>query len=196
MNLATRAPVRGFLLATVLLAVPAAGAAPGARLPDRLLTCSLRHITNFDPRKQQTAAELRFDAVHRFALRLPPVAVRTAPPPEPFEAAEPVDPRTRIVADPDHIAPQPGQHFERVVDYWPDRVELSSTIASNLLNVIVIYPINAAAGTANMFMTRATELTHFDVNSVFQGSCRVVDPASAATYADAAPHAASRATKP
>jgi len=155
-----------------------AASAAAARLPDRLLTCSLRHITNFDPSKEQTAAELRFDAVHRFVLRLPPVAVRTGPPPETFETPEPVDARTRIVADPDRIAPQPGQRFERVVDYWPDRVELASTIAGNLLNVIVVSPIDVAAGTANLFMTRATELTHFDAGFIFQGSCRVSGPAA------------------
>ena len=148
-------------------------AAQAKRLPDRLLTCAIRHIINFDPSKQQTEAELKHDSIHRFSLFLPGIAKRTSPPPEPFEKAEPVNPRTRIIDDPDGIAPQPGHRFERVVDYWPDRVELASTIAGPLLNVIVISPVDTVHGTANLFMTRASELTHVDAKHIYQGRCNV-----------------------
>lgn len=197
MNFANSRQMSPLLLACALMPLAARAAASEPHLPDRLLTCSMRHIVNFDPSKEQTAAELRFDAVHDFLLRLPPIATRTGPPPEAFEAPEPVDPQTRIVADPDHIAPQPGQRFDRVVDYWPERVELASTIAGNLLNVIVVHPIDPAAGTANMFMTRASELTHFDGNFVFQGSCRVQIVATIATVVQSSPRGVNdRAIKP
>jgi len=165
------------ILGGVVLAGLLAGAsqAQGAarRLPDRVLTCAIRHITNFDPAKSQTAEQLQSDSVHNFMLRLPPVPMRTKAPPEAFEKPEPVDPRTRILADPDGIAPHPLRRFDKVVDYWPDRVELASTIKGALLNVIVISPIDPAAKTANMFMTRATELTHFDPRHIYQGSCQI-----------------------
>lgn len=164
----------GLLLLSCVLALSSRTglAKPATRLPDRVLTCSIRHITNYDPAKEQTAAQLRFDSVHSFVLHLPPISERTTRPPETFETAEPVDPRTRILADPDQIAPQPQHHFDRVIDIWPGRVELASTISGNLLNVIVINAFDPASGAANMFMTRATELTHFDSGHIYQGSCR------------------------
>jgi len=169
------------LFACLLLPLQVHGAMPtraANRLPDRMLTCSIRHITNFNPEKSQTAAELKFDSVHPFTLFLPGIVKRTTPPPEPFEKADPVDSRTRIIADPGKIAPQPRHRFERVVDMWPDRVELSSVISGKLLNVIVIHPIDMASGTANMFTTRATELTHFDAHHIYQGECKVLMTAS------------------
>ena len=144
-----------------------------AMLPDRMLQCQIRHITNFDPGLNQTAQQLQFDRVHSFALFLPAIRVRTSAPPEAFEKPEPVNPRTRIISDPDGIAPQPGHKFDKLVDYWPDRVELASTISGPLLNVIVIHPIDPVSGTANLFMTRASELTHFDNSHIYQGSCTV-----------------------
>ena len=163
--------------------IPAASPAKPTMLPDRLLQCEVRHITNYDPHLEQTASELRFDRVHKLVLFLPAIAARTKLPPEPFEPAEPVNPRTRIISDPDGIAPQPAHRFARVVDYWPDRVELAATLsgaaaatltAAPLLNVIVLNPIDLANGSANLFMTRATELTHFDPAHIYQGSCSVL----------------------
>jgi hypothetical protein len=154
-------------------------AAKVARIPDRLLTCSIRHVTNFDPAKQQTSAELNYDSVHLLTLFLPSIAVRTKGPPEPYETPELVDPRTRVIADPDHIAPQKGGRFDRVIDYWPERAELSATISGELLNVIVINAYDPINQTANLFMTRATELTHFEPNHIYQGQCKVRIGASA-----------------
>lgn len=170
-----RSALSGLLWITGALATAPASeaAAPVERQPDRVLTCALRHITNFDASKQQKPEELLYDSVHTFVLRLPPVRKLGKAPPEPFEKPVPVDPRTRIEADPDTIAPQPSHHFDRVVDQWPERVELSSTIRGNLLNAIVITDIDAAAGSANVFMLRATELTHFDPAHIYQGSCKV-----------------------
>ncbi len=142
-------------------------------LPGRLLACSVGHVTNFDPSREQTAADLRFDGFHEFSLFLPAIPALKGAPPDASEAAPPVDPRTRIVSDPDHISGQPDRSFGRIVDLWPDRVELSATIAGPLLNTIVITPIDTMHGTANLFMMRATELTHFDATHIYQGICRV-----------------------
>ncbi len=144
-------------------------------LPGRLLTCSVGHVTNFDPSREQTAADLRFDGFHQFSLFLPAIPVLKGAPPDASEDAPPVDPRTRIISDPDHISGQPSHSFGRIVDLWPDRVELSATIAGPLLNTIVITPIDPAHGTANLFMMRATELTHFDTTHIYQGICRVAN---------------------
>lgn len=157
-------------------APPAAAPQPDAQvahLPERRLTCSVRHVTNFDPEKEQTAAELRYDAVHPLTLVLPGIAVRTTAPPEPHEDPEPVDPRTRILHDPGHIAPPASGRFERVIDYWPQRTELSATISGDLLNVIVINNYDPARETVNFFMTRATELTRYQTDHVYQGECKV-----------------------
>ena len=162
-----------FGAAALPLCAQVAPAKKAARIPDRMLTCAIRHITNFDPGKQQTAAELAYDAVHPFSLFLPSIAVRTKGPPEPFEKPERVNRRTRILLDPGGIAPQPGRRFERVIDYWPDRTELSSTISGALLNAIVITNYDPASGTANLFMTRASELTHFEPSHIYQGQCQV-----------------------
>ena len=167
------------LLIPALLLAPQIGMArPVQRLPDRVLTCTVRHITNFDPGREQTAAELQFDSVHRLVLHLPPIAKRTTPPPEAFEKPDPVDPRTRVLADPDSIAAT--SQFDRVVDIWPERVELAATLQGNLRSVIVINAIDATARTANVFLTRATELTHFDASRIYQGACSVAanDPAT------------------
>ena len=175
MPIRKRALKSAVILSCAVLPLQAHGANPARqinRLPDRMLFCAIRHIINFDPSKEQSAAELQFDSVHPFTLFLPGIAKRASPPPEAFEKPDPVDTRTRIVADPDKIAPQPGHRFERVVDFWPDRVELASTISGALLNVIVINPIDLANGTANLFMTRATELTNFDRKHIYQGQCR------------------------
>ncbi len=155
--------------------VPVAGtkATRAALIPDRLLTCSVRHITNFDPTREQSASELNYDTVHALTLFLARIPVRTKAPPESFEKAEPVNRRTRITADPDHIAPQKGGRFERVIDLWPERTELSAPLGGHILNAIVISNYDAANGTANFTMTRASELTHFDPNHIYQGQCNV-----------------------
>ncbi|WP_226015761.1 hypothetical protein [Novosphingobium sp. FKTRR1] len=142
-------------------------------LPHRILTCRLGHITNFDPSREQKASELKFDSTHAFALELPAIPRRTTPPPEAVDPPEKVDPRTRILSDPDHIAPQVKPVFDRVIDMWPDRVELTGMIRDPQMNVIVINPIDEAHGTANLFMLRASELTHFDEKALYQGTCAV-----------------------
>lgn len=143
-------------------------------LPDRLLTCSIGRVTNFDPHTTQRSEDLRFDGFHALSIFLPAIPVQAGRPPDPSEDAPPVDPRTRILSDPDHITGQPNEHFGRIVDRWPDRVEFSTSIDGPLLNLIVIHPIDTEQGTADLFMLRATELTNWQADHVYQGSCRIL----------------------
>lgn len=177
------------LIAPAVLALLASGGSAIAHraashremLPARRLDCQLGRVTNFDPKREQTAAELRYDGIHAFSLFLPAIPKRTTQPPDATDKPEPVDPRTRILADPDHIARHLREGFDRVVDLWPERVEMTQTISGALMNVIVIAPIDAAAGTANIVMSRASELTHLDPDHLYQGSCRVIaGPAASA----------------
>ncbi len=142
-------------------------------LPSRIFTCDIGHVVNFDASKRQTPTDLKFDTRHRFVFTLAGGPARTAPPPEPGDKPEKVNPVSRIVSDPDRIAPQHRAQFDQVVDYWPDRIELMGMIKGDLRNAIVIDSYDAAAGTANLFMLRATELTHFEQGHIYQGSCRV-----------------------
>ena len=157
----------------LIAGVSHAQAAPAPLLPERVLTCRMGHVTNFDAHREQTAAELTYDGFHAFALRLGVTPLRAGPPPDATEAPTPIAPRTRILADPDRIAPQVSPRFERVVDQWPQRVELSAPIAGRVKNALVITGYDPARGTANLFMMRAAELTQFDPHQMYQGTCTV-----------------------
>ncbi len=161
------------ILAASSLDGPVQAAQSGPMLPDRLLECSVGHVINFDPGHAQTAAELRYDGFHRLVILLARGPRLVGRPPEAVDDAPKVDPRTHIVADPDHITAQPSDQFGRLIDQWPSRVELSATIKGDLLNAIVLTPIDEASGMANLFMMRATELTHFDPAHIYQGTCTI-----------------------
>jgi len=151
------------------------GAAPKgiAMLPNRLLQCRLGHATNLDPDKNQRSDEVTFDSYHEFSLFLPMGPVRTTPPPDATEKPEHVNRATRIVLDPDGLSRDSQPGFERVIDLWPDRVEMTKTINQSLTKLIVISDIDAASGTAKMFMTNAADLTNFDFTSTYLGDCNV-----------------------
>ncbi len=167
------------ICATLPLCCTAVQAAGGVMLPDRLLECSVGHVINFDPTREQTAAELRYDGFHPLVILLAQGRQQDGRPPDATEQAPEVDPRTHIVSDPDHITAQTSDRFGRLIDMWPRRVELSATIKGDLLNAIVLAPIDEAAGVANLFMMRATELTHFDPAHIYQGTCRITAARSA-----------------
>jgi hypothetical protein len=154
---------------------PAPQAKPGM-LPDRLLTCTLGRITNPDPSREQADDEIIYEGKHPFTLLLPAGPARTAPPPDATDDPEPVDPRTRIVADPDGLAKGFPNRFDRVVDLWPQRVEMTTTIDTPLVNLIVINPIDAQAGTAMLFMTQATDVATLDMQHLYRGPCTVSAP--------------------
>lgn len=164
---------RGWLLASLVSILGSAASAAPATLPSRVFTCDIGHVVNFDAAKRQTPAELTFDTRHRLVFALPGGPARTAPPPEAYDPPEQVRAGSRILSDPDHIAPQHKAQFDQVVDYWPERIELMGLIKDQLRNAIVIDSIDSANGTANLFMLRATELTHFEPGYIYQGTCRI-----------------------
>jgi hypothetical protein len=160
--------------AALLAALLCVGAAPAPKmLPDRLLKCVLARMTNFDPKAQQTAADITYEGQYPFEVMLPRAPVRTTPPPEITDPAEPVDPRTKVVADPAGLTKGFPNRFDRVVDLWPERVEMTTTIDTPLVNMIIVHPIDPVAGTATVFMTRAKDLNAYDTDHIYTGQCKV-----------------------
>lgn len=145
----------------------------GPRLPDRLLRCTLGQIVNFNPNVDQKPDELRYEGRHSLTLFLPSIPVRTGAPPDPTDPAEPVDPATRVASDPDGLVVGGPARFVRVVDYWPTRVELVAPTKGTSVNLFIVHPIDAARGTANLFLARAKDATSYDPNHIYQGSCSV-----------------------
>ncbi|WP_225010298.1 MULTISPECIES: hypothetical protein [Novosphingobium] len=152
---------------------PAAATAEPARLPDRTLNCRLGHATNLDPLKQQDRNEITFDSYHALSLRLPPIAARTTPPPDATEPAEPIDRRTRILSDPDGLTAGTLGTFERVIDLWPERVELTLPMDGGVSKLMILSDYDPATQTAQMFMTNATDLATFDFKQTYLGPCAV-----------------------
>jgi hypothetical protein len=124
------------------------------------------HVTNFDAHKAQTPADLTFDSHHRLVFALPAGPARTGPAPDVNDPHEKVPMGARILEDPDAIAPQRKAAFDQVVDYWP----------MHMRNAMVIEGLSPDS--ANVFMLRASELTHFDPQHLYQGHCSVSHPAS------------------
>lgn len=147
--------------------------AGGRVIPGRLLTCVLGRATNLDPHREQKRSEVIYEGHHRFALFLPETRQRVTPPPEPTEPAEPVDPRTRIVADPDGLTKDVPNRFDRVIDVWPERVEMITTVADPVVNLIIVSDIATDGKSAYLFMTKASDLATLDLKNVYSGNCNV-----------------------
>lgn len=142
-------------------------------LPARSLDCTLGRALNLDPTRNQTLDEIRHEGAHPFSLHLPSISKRLLPPPDPDQDPEPVDPATRITADPSGLANDRTTAFSRIVDMWPERVEIARPINLSLTRVIIVSNIDTQKGTANLFMARAADAASMDMNKVYQGSCRV-----------------------
>lgn len=169
------------LAATVASAAPSpALAAPKAMLPDRTLTCRLGHATNVVIEKRQTMEEMTFDSWHSFALRLPSIPVRTTPPPEAYEEPEKIAPGTGIVADPDGIAAD-VTNFYRVLDIWPQRVEILTWLSPTLLHLIIVDPIDPDKNTARLFMTYSNREMSYDPSRIYIGDCAVTNTGKTAS---------------
>ena len=140
-----------------------------AMLPDRLLTCIVGRARGLDPSKLQTNAEVSYEGAYPVSLRLPAIARRTTAPPDPFSPAEPVNPATRIVTDPAGLMADVPAGFERVVDLWPMRVELSQTIAAPLSSLVIVTDIDEPAAAATVFIARVKDAASFDLDRVYQG---------------------------
>lgn len=151
----------------------AQNATGAAMLPNRELTCTLGRISNFDPTREQRPDEYTFEGQHRLVLFLPAIPVRTGPAPDPVDPADPVDPKTRIVSDPDGLAADLAKGFDRVVDYWPERVELTGLTTSNLSKLLIVSDGDETRGTANLFLTTAGDALTFDEKRLFAGRCEV-----------------------
>ena len=171
---------RTALIFTGLMTAACGGAANGGgienskNLPDRYLQCVLARSTNIDPTKLQSLSEIKSEGRHNFALRLAPIAPRVGEPPDPGDPPEPVDPRTKITLDPDQLTKGISPTFERVVDYWPKRVEMMSTIPGSIwAHIIIIDPIDVAKGRARLFMSQVKDAGTFDLAKIYQGECRV-----------------------
>ncbi len=172
--------IPAFLAAAAALTAGASAAAPdshattAAMVPERQFECVLGRATNLDPHKLQTIADIRYEGAHQFALVLPPVPADRGPLPDPSADPEPVDPGVRILSDPDGLARDMTEFF-RVVDLWPDRVEMAGRIAGETsVRLIILSEIDPDKSTANLFMTRAADAASLDLNRVYQGSCKVI----------------------
>lgn len=166
--------VTGLIMAASCAAKARASGADSTNLPDRYLHCVVARSTNIDPTRMQSASEIKSEGRHDFLLRLAPIAPRVGAPPDPIDPPDPVDARTKILLDPDGLTNGVSQQFERVVDYWPKRVELMSTIPNSIwAHIIIIDPIDAAKGRARLFMAHVKDAGTFDLARIYQGSCRV-----------------------
>lgn len=168
-----RRTLRSAGLVIFALGTPALAAEAPAKLPGRLITCSLGHATNFNVAEQQTLDDITYDSFHHLSLYLPPISARTTPPPDAIEKADAVDPRTRVVEDPDGITAETSGEFDRVVDLWPERVELAKTTATGLYKTILVSDYDPAKSTARMFLGTASEITTYDLKRIYMGECKV-----------------------
>lgn len=154
-----------------------------ALLPARSLTCDLGRVTNVDTTREQSLNELTFAGQHHLSLFLPAIPVRTSEPPDPaFQETEKVNKKTRITRDPDKITADIIAPFNRVVDLWPERVEMTAPMAAGKSKLLIVTDYDASTGKAKLFMTNARDLLTWDMDKIFAGFCDVaIKPAGPRT---------------
>lgn len=172
-NLNARTIAAPVLLCLAPVAATAADGPNAMQLPLRVLHCHLGHATNLDATREQSPAEIRYDSYHDLTLDLPAIAARSTPPPDATEPAEPVDPATRIAADLDHLTGDTTGPFNRVIDLWPDRVEMTMPMAGGISKLLILSNYDPQQSTAHLFMTDAADLATFDLKRTFIGDCKV-----------------------
>lgn len=173
-------------ISALLFALPATGhageaAAPSAPalLPDRQLSCMVARATNVDPSRNQALSELSFEQARPLGLRLPSIAAHVGPPPDPSDPPAPVDPRTRITNDPSGLMADATRGIGRVVDLWPQRVEIMAPLEQRsangmpLMRVIILSDFDAKTGRIRLFMATAADAGSLDVTSIHHGACEV-----------------------
>lgn len=166
--------------ATTAAAAGSKSAGGSTMLPARVLDCHLARITNFDPEKEQLPKEYTYEGDHAFRLFLPSIPQRTKEPPRSTQRAEPVDPRTHILSDPDGISVGAIKHaFDRVVDYWPERVEMTTPVSERQVNLIVLQKSEQQPGLTDIFMTKAKDAITFDTKKMYSGHCKATIGAAA-----------------
>lgn len=156
-------------------ASPKAGASAGAaQIPARTLQCTVGRALNLDPARPQTAAEIVREGAYRFTIELPAAPAPVGPPPDPADPAGPVDPAVALRHDQAGLFRDMQQPFDRVIDRWPDRVELVSRLGDGPWHrFFAITDIAPAAGTASLFSSRVQDAASLDLGSVYLGSCLV-----------------------
>lgn len=178
--------VRALLLAALLPLALSAAPAP-TELPGRALSCTMRRVTNFDPSRTQTAAELVLAGESALDLYIGPGPVRTNLPPEPFEPQEPPPPGTRVLRDTGKLLAGVPARFTRVVDRWPDRVEIATDLSDSRFSLMIVAPIDPVAGTATLLVTYVDITMTYDAGRVWLGDCRIRAPAPPPPDTPAAP---------
>ena len=149
----------------------AANAGTPTRLPNRQLSCDLGHATNVDFTKEQKTSDMVFDTHHALSLFLPGIPVRTTEPPDATAPAEPVDKRTRITSDPSGLMHGVAPGFVRVIDLWPERVEMTRKVNEAISKLIILSNVDASDKTADIFITDAQDLATFDPEKIYIGTC-------------------------
>ncbi len=153
---------------------PAAGSVSGAQQhPDRILECTMRRVTNADTSRVQPYEELVFEGSHRLVLHLGAIAVRTGTPPDATDTPEPISPLTRVDDDPDGLLAKVPPNFSRVVDRWPERVEIGTDVDAGRMHFMVLAPIDPERRTARLFMTFTNYTLGYDLGSIYIGDCSI-----------------------
>lgn len=169
------------LLTIALLGACATPAAAGPHpapvadmLPERTLHCTVGRATNLDARQWQTVDQIRHEGAFPLSVRLPAAPRHVGPPPEPTADPEPVNPDTRVIEDPSGITADLAYPLYRVIDLWPERVEMVGRAdGQDTMRLIIVSEIDPKSGTANVFTTRAKDAASLDLQQVYQGPCRI-----------------------
>lgn len=147
----------------------------GAReiVPARDLSCQLSRATNIDPAIVQTTDQIVYEGHYRFGLHLPATPKWQGPLPEPSDDPLPVNPATKVTSDPDGLTADTTAKFDRVVDVWPDRVELIKHMAPPWGKLIIISDITPDRTAARISITNAADAATLDIHRMYLGVCKI-----------------------
>jgi hypothetical protein len=154
-------------------ASPAAAKPARQMVPARTLACEVGRATNFDPSKWQKRDEIIYEGRHAFRLFLPPTPKWEGPRPDPSDDPLPVDPKLRILQDPSGLTKDSGPRFLRVVDLWPERVEMVREMKPPLGKLIIVSDISPDQKSARITITSAADAASLDINRLYSGMCTV-----------------------
>lgn len=175
-----RAPAGAMPPALLALALPTlalltlAGAPPPAPiLPGRQLSCTMHRVTNFVQDRDQSRADLALEGESALDLYIGPGPVRTGLPPEPDQPPEPTPPGTRVLRDTGGLLTGVPPTFSRVVDRWPQRVEIATDLPDDQFSLMILAPIDPVAGTATMLVTYVNMTLSYDPKRVWFGDCTI-----------------------
>lgn len=143
----------------------------GTIVPARTFRCKLGLALNLDPTKAQRMDEIQYEGSHDFTVFIPAAVSRGRPATDSVDPTTAADPSTQVLADPSGLRRGVPAGFERMVDLWPERIELTQTIERPLAHFMVINQIDESTQTANLFMTTATDVAAMNLKTVYQGPC-------------------------